>query len=203
MAHPHEDQLPEDLTAIDELLRRQRPHAEALQLDRMRAATSERINRRPRSSTVPKGTPLKSRIAITAILAMGVLMSGTGATLALTGPSSSGSAARAQYCPPASQNGQGGQNSNSQNTNGRRCGQQNQVRGVSDQSSDTLGGGAGGGNDSGGDPTAAQANRQAAAGNGDDLPFTGFAALPIVLAGICLLATGLLLNRRASGSSAV
>ena len=40
---------------------------------------------------------MKSRIALTAILVLGVMMSGTGATIAITGASDNGSAASAEY----------------------------------------------------------------------------------------------------------
>jgi hypothetical protein len=40
---------------------------------------------------------MKSRVALTAILVLGVMMSGTGATIAIDGASDSGSAGVAQY----------------------------------------------------------------------------------------------------------
>jgi hypothetical protein len=40
---------------------------------------------------------MKSRLALTAILVLGVMMSGTGATIAITGASDSGNAGVAQY----------------------------------------------------------------------------------------------------------
>ncbi|HEV2774411.1 MAG TPA: hypothetical protein VGV90_02360, partial [Solirubrobacteraceae bacterium] len=43
---------------------------------------------------------------------------------------------------------------------------------------------------------AAQAPRQLEAAGGSDLPFTGFAAIPMLLGGIALLATGLVVRRR-------
>ena len=42
----------------------------------------------------------------------------------------------------------------------------------------------------------AQPTRQAEANGGDELPFTGFAAVPILIGGIALLAGGLVLRRR-------
>ena len=46
-------------------------------------------------------------------------------------------------------------------------------------------------------PSGPQAVQQeAAAGEGNELPFTGFAAIPVMLAGIALLVTGAVLRRR-------
>ena len=59
-------------------------------------------------------------------LALAVTTTGTGAALAVTGQFSSNgnSAATSQYCPPASQNGKGGQNGKPGNGKGKKCGQQ-------------------------------------------------------------------------------
>ena len=58
---------------------------------------------------------MKSRIALTAILVLGVMMSGTGATIAITGASDSGDAGVAQY----------GQNENgNENGTGNLAGQE-------------------------------------------------------------------------------
>ena len=43
----------------------------------------------------------------------------------------------------------------------------------------------------------AQPTRQVEASGGDELPFTGFAAVPILLGGIALLAAGLVMRKRA------
>jgi hypothetical protein len=65
-------------------------------------------------------------------LALAVTTTGTGAALAVTGQFSSNgnSAATSQYCPPASQNGQGGNNGNGQ---GKACGQQKSTRQASER----------------------------------------------------------------------
>jgi hypothetical protein len=59
-------------------------------------------------------------------LSLAVITSGTGATLAVAGQFSSkgDSAAHSQYCPPSSQNGQGGRNGKDGNGKGKACGQQ-------------------------------------------------------------------------------
>ncbi len=67
---------------------------------------------------------MRSRMALSTMLVLGVLVGGAGGALALTGGSSSGNAAKTQYCPPASQNGKGDANSKSNSDTGKRCGQQ-------------------------------------------------------------------------------
>jgi LPXTG-motif cell wall-anchored protein len=48
-----------------------------------------------------------------------------------------------------------------------------------------------------GQTTGLQPERQEENGSGGQLPFTGFAAIPVLLGGIALLSGGLLLRRRA------
>jgi hypothetical protein len=111
---------------------------------------------------------LKSRVAIVAILVLGLLSGGTGTTLALSGGSEQGSAAKAQYPPRTGQRGVLGQTEQSNNGSGAA------VRG-SEQVAATQSGSGGGG--------------------GSELPFTGLAALPLVLLGVGLLAAGGMLYR--------
>ena len=122
---------------------------------------------------------MRSRIAVVAILALGVLMSGAGATLAVDGLTSDGSAGRAQYpptFPPNNPNPGGptvvaGQEEDSGTIDDEVAGEEEQ----------------GGGGSQGADQE----------GAGDDkLAFTGFAAIPVLLGGLGLLATGLALRRR-------
>jgi hypothetical protein len=64
-------------------------------------------------------------MALSTVLVIGVVAGGTGGAIAIAGGgSSSGNAARSQYCPPASANGKGDVNSKSQSDTGKRCGQQ-------------------------------------------------------------------------------
>lgn len=51
---------------------------------------------------------MKSRLALTMIVVLGVMMSGTGATIAITGASDSGNAGVAEYFEEESPNEQGG-----------------------------------------------------------------------------------------------
>ena len=122
---------------------------------------------------------MKSRLAILSMLVAGMLMSTTGAGLAIDGLSNGGEASVSAYGPdkpkppPA-------------------------VLPEEDEG-DVAGDDALGGADDGLQPT-----RQVESGgdSGDELPFTGFAAIPILLGGVALLSTGLVLRRRTRDDSA-
>jgi hypothetical protein len=117
---------------------------------------------------------MKSRAALVAILALGVFMSGTGATLAVSGFARSGSASSAQYpveehnTKPTPKNGVEGA------TSSHELGpEQTSVQ-----------------------PVEAEAVRQVASTNGGSLPFTGFVAIPVLIIGIALLGAGAMLRFR-------
>ena len=136
---------------------------------------------------------MRSRLAILGMLVFGMVLSTGGAGLAVSGFSSpSGNAALQQY-------GKGNNGANPQ----------------ADDQGDTLGeedsGGpgpgqddAGGSGDEGGTAGAddsqparqVEAGAQASGGDDEELPFTGFAAIPILLGGVALLSTGLVMRRR-------
>ena len=118
---------------------------------------------------------MKSRMVILSMLVFGMLLSTAGAGLAVSSLTEN-NASIAQYgkTPPGN-NVLGDQDS-----------------GQGNQPSDT-GPATGGGND-------VQPSRQVQAGastpSSNNLPFTGYAAVPILLGGIALLSAGLVLRRR-------
>ena len=106
---------------------------------------------------------MKPRIAVALVLAMGLLTSGTGATLAVI--SESNSAAQVQYP---------------------------ELKPKDSIQPDVLGSDPGGGG-------SVQAEEQVASSGGSELPFTGFLAIPLLVAGVAFLVTGGVLRSRASG----
>lgn len=171
-------------------LRRHRPRLDSLELDRLRRQVDDRIS--SRQELRRSGGFMRSRLALTLTVVFGLTFSGAGGALALSGSSGGVSAGSAQY------------RSNSGTHNGSG------VLGFTGSGSGS--GSSGGGTDSGAaganardagsnasDPgtNAAQSSAQVeATGSGKTLPFTGYAAIPVLLIGVALLGTGLVLRRR-------
>ncbi len=245
---PH--RLPDDLQDVAELLRGNRPEATALELDGVKRQVRSRVSRAA-SGRTQKGSTMKSKFAMMAMLVLGLLMSGTGAGLAVSGLGSTESASQAQYpcednpatpqneCvppppppPPVNNrevpcdlNGDGVADA-TEDLNGQAPGcadgdvlPTNEKGGSScDENGDgiispteALKNGCGGvqGETNESNPPAAnpdvepdtreagaQPTRQVEANGGDELPFTGFAAVPILIGGIALMGGGLVLRRR-------
>ncbi|MBA3852450.1 MAG: hypothetical protein H0X59_08825 [Chloroflexi bacterium] len=129
---------------------------------------------------------MRSRLAITSMLAFGVLMTSSGAALGVSALTTTPSASQAQYGQVLSESAEGEEPGASTLGGGGN----GEVAGDSAGGSDVAG-------DSAGDaPLAAQAARQLESGEGAELPFTGYAAVPTLLIGIGLLAMGLILRRK-------
>lgn len=195
MNRNHHD-VPPELADVASLLEEQRPELSALELDAVKRRAMSRAS--ARSTTHPKGNFMKSRLAFISMLTAGLLMSGTGATLAIDGISATQNATTAQYG--------GGE------TDGG--GEGSEVLGDSQSGSDQIpsggedtSGGEGavnaGGGGGGGGETAAQPSRQVEQGTQTtgQLPFTGYAGITILLLGLALLSTGLVLRRSAGQPS--
>jgi hypothetical protein len=173
----------------------------ALELDAAKVRVMKSAQKRPGMFARQKGSFMKSRVALVAVLALGVFMSGTGATLAVSGFADNGSASSAQY----PQEEHGGKKPHhiveAENSSGSKCANGN-------------GGNSGaGGNGSGkncveaattsSEPPApvAQVETQAveqvaATGSSSSLPFTGFVAVPVLIIGLGLLAAGVAMRIR-------
>jgi hypothetical protein len=117
---------------------------------------------------------MKSRLVILSMLVLGMLLSTTGAGLAVSGVT--GNAAQSQY-PDES---------------GQVLGDEDQSQGGQDvlPEQDQV-------NQAPAAPPVQPARQvESGAGNASQLPFTGFAAIPILLGGIALLTVGLVLRRK-------
>ena len=170
MGDTRNDLFSADVDDVVSALRDQRPAPTELELDRIKVrtlASHDRYHGQVKAF-------MRLRLSMALALTLGVLMTGAGAGLAVSGGSGSGSAGIAQY---------GGDVAGEEETPGDGQG----VLGEED----------GGGNEGVGDADApAQAARQLA-DDGDSLPFTGYAAIPVLLLGIGLLGAGLVMRRRA------
>ncbi len=140
---------------------------------------------------------MRSRLAILALLCTGALMSSGGAALGVSALSTDLTASSAQYGAP------GGQSVSPDSTSPGGSGTSG-VLGTQAQAAAPSGNGGAGGNSgvagaqAGAAPSttaAAQAPRQVSASTAAELPFTGYAAIPMLFFGLALLGTGLVLRR--------
>ncbi len=169
MSDRGERPLPDDLLPVAEWLREERPSLDGFALDRAKArARAQAAATERRAVTHGKGAFLRSRIAITMILALGILMSLSGAGLAVSGLGESGDASTAQYFnDPGDRDDPG------------------------DSSTTTL-------SDPGEGGDVQPAAQEGTGGDDKKLPFTGFAAIPVLIGGLGLLGSGFVLRRRSA-----
>ena len=177
------DDLQPDLQPVIDQLRTHRPEATALELDAIKQRVRARSSQPARRRTTRRAQLMKSRLVILSMLVLGMLLSTAGAGLAISG--GGGNAAESQY-GAASPTPSGG---------GNVLGEEDQGSGTTPAPKAKA--------PSTGEIPAEQPARQVEAGvgnteSGTNLPFTGFAAIPILLGGIVLLTMGLLLRRRTS-----
>jgi hypothetical protein len=170
MIHPNDSQ-PDDLQPVISQLRAHRPEATALELDAVKRRVRARVAAGPAGRRARSSAFMKSRLAILSMLVAGMLLSTTGAGLAVSNLGGN-DASVAQY-------------TNGEDDNGGVLGEDEE---------NVPGGVAGEGVEGGG----LQPGRQAEAGAGSELPFTGFLAIPVLLGGVALLSAGLVLRRRAA-----
>lgn len=179
MDNSNRDRTPARLGGVAARLRRHRATATPLELDRIKLQAMRQGTRsRPSLYERKKGMLMKSRLALVMMLAVGLIFSTTGATLAITGSSGSGNAAQSQYQDvlPAETEGGGGDG------NG--------------EAGEVLGANGGNGND--GATVSAPASEQiAVADDSGSLPFTGFLAIPLLVIGVGLMSLGAILHRQA------
>jgi hypothetical protein len=172
----HQDDLHADeLHSVVEQLRANRPEATPLELDAVKRRVRQRVATGPAGRRARSAAFMKSRLAILSMLVAGMLLSTTGAGLAVDGLTSRNDAAKFQY--------------------------HKDERGdvLGEDHGSQPGGVAGQGNGGVAGETAVQPARQVEAGAGsENLPFTGFLAIPVLIGGVALLSAGLVLRRRAA-----
>ena len=170
------DDLHADLQPVIDQLRANRPEATALELDAVKQRVRSRVAKPARRRT--RGNQLmKSRVVVLTMLVLGMLLSTTGAGLAVSGLSGD-NASISQYSQPP---GGGGGVLGDQDSG---VGGDESPSGGNEAPSTGGGGGV-------------QPSRQVEAGaDNNQLPFTGFAAIPVLIGGIALLSAGLVLRRR-------
>ena len=201
------NRLPEDLADVAELLREHRPEATALELDGVKRRILSR-KAAPARGSAQRSQSMKSRIAMMAMLVVGLLMSGTGAGLAVSGLSSDSNPGVAQYGTtdtiptlPCDANGDGvvteDEDMNGPGVPG--CLDDGDVLPTTDEEPTGKPLGEPEEDSPQNDP---QPTRQVEAGaDTGELPFTGLAALPILIGGVALLGGGLVLRRRTGDES--
>jgi hypothetical protein len=203
-SNSNRNRIPAELHDIEETLRANRPETSPLELDRIKLQAIRQASQGRTSFLArQKGAFMKSRLAMMLVIAAGFMLSTTGAGLAISGSSSSGSAAESQYTPAGVEE-HGGHHSENQGvkgaaTKGNNC-------------TENGNGSNGGGGNSGGsgsncnepaetEPAPAEvevapvpAEQQAVVSNGSSLPFTGFVAIPLLIIGVLMVVGGAMLR---------
>lgn len=136
---------------------------------------------------------LKSRVALTALIVLGALMSGTGATLAVTGSSGSGSAEQQQYTTPTTTTTptpppNDTPPSNDTSDGGPTLAPQQEVAGDESEGGSST------------DDSEPAEQVEVASDGEDSLPFTGFLAIPLLFGGVAMIAVGGVLRHRSRDS---
>jgi cytoskeletal protein RodZ len=191
MTH-HDDHLGDDFQPVMNLLEANRPEASPHELDAVKQRVLTRAG--SRSHKRRKQGFMRSRAVILATLVLGFTFSTAGAGLAITGFANNNVASVAEYppntpppttpqTPPTTQVAPG----TSEQANETPAPEAQEVLPGTDEKSEAP-------NDQ------VEAHRQVAAGvsksgPSEELPFTGFAAIPVLLLGLALLTGGMVLRR--------
>ena len=157
------DELAPEVREVALRLEDERPELSQMRLDELKLGIRRRVGRQ--SSLTPRGSFMRSRAAVTLALVLGMMFTGAGGTVAVTGLAGAGDAGTAQYGEVEADLESGGQ-------------EEGAVLGKTDAP----------------DRTAA-ATQQVAETGEDSLPFTGFLAIPMLVAGVGMLGAGAALRR--------
>ena len=186
--------IPAEFQDIEETLRANRPETSPLELDRIKLqAIRQAAQGRPSFVARQKGAFMKSRLAMMLVIAAGFMLSTTGAGLAISASSSSGSAAESQYTPAGEHSGHHSENQGvkgAANKGGNEC---------SENGTGSNGGNSGANGSNCNEPAEvevapAPAEQQAVVSSGSSLPFTGFVAIPLLIIGVLMVVGGAMLR---------
>ena len=219
----HQDDRHDEFRPVIERLRADRPTATPLELDATKQRVLARVAR-PRPTTRRSFSLMRTRAAILSMLALGFLLSTTGVGLAVSGLSDNNQASSAQYGPtptPTSTNTPPPTSTPTSETppatsttpptttaptttapaapapevttspapESNVLGEQKENKPQTQQPSEVLP------EQAQTAPAAVQPARQVQEAGSNQLPFTGFAALPVLLLGLVLLSAGLVMRR--------
>jgi hypothetical protein len=175
------------MTEFDDVIRlleEGRPQATDLELDKIK----QRIRRGQAAAPSGRKQSMKSRLTIVAMVAFGMLFSTAGAGLAVQGISSNSNASVAQYGAPTPSPTPEGTTVPAEEEGGVLPAEE--THNAPPKKPQESGG------VSPAEEESTQPTQQVAATTESQLPFTGFAAIPVMLGGIALLTGGLVLRRR-------
>jgi hypothetical protein len=207
-SNSNRNRIPAELHDIEETLRANRPETSPLELDRIKLQAIRQASQGRTSFLArQKGAFMKSRLAMMLVIAAGFMLSTTGAGLAISGSSSSGSAAGSQYTPAGVEE-HGGHQNEGQGVKGAATHGGNKC---SDNGSGSNGAGGNSGANGNGkcnntEPAEAEtapaeaevapvpAEQQAVVSSGSSLPFTGFVAIPLLIIGVLMVVGGAMLR---------
>jgi hypothetical protein len=190
------------MNSLEDLLREKRPTLTPMELDQVKQRARAQANRTTDIYGWKGIRIMRPRLVATSLLVAGMFFTGSGATLAVI--SDTQSAGIAQY--PGSTTPTETTSTPAQTTAPEQNGQEvlgekfsggtPQQTTAPDTSGQKVLDERASGNSPATPPASVQANRQlGTSGGGKELPFTGFAAIPILLIGILMLSTGIALRR--------
>jgi hypothetical protein len=220
-SNSNRNRIPAELQDVEDTLRANRHEASPLELDRIKLqAIRQAAQGRPSFVARQKGAFMKSRLAMMLVIAAGFMLSTTGAGLAISGSSSSGSAAGTQYTPAGVEE-HGGHQNEGQGVKGAAThgGNKCSENGSNSSGSNGAGGnsganGNGNGNCNNTEPAETEtvpaevevapvpAEQQAVVSSGSSLPFTGFVAIPLLIIGVLMVVGGAMLRLKSRNETA-